>query len=168
MLKIYKQAFMKAFDFTGRATRKEFWVFSITAYILVVLLAIFTAICTSAGNISETSLIFVNTLAVILAIILIFPSIALAVRRLHDVGLSGFWLLYLNPTGIAIVFVVYLLSLDNTVDNIIERVKNVGSVWVGWLLAIPAWLIGATAALFLLTLYKGKEEDNEYGPNPYV
>ena len=63
---------------------------------------------------------------------------------------------------------VYLLALDNSVDNIIERVKNTGSVWVGWILAIPAWILGATAALFLLTLYKGKKEDNEYGPNPYV
>ena len=168
MLKIYTQAFMKAFDFTGRATRKEFWVFTITAYILVILLGIFTAMCTSIENISETAVFFVNTSSILLSIILIFPSIALAVRRLHDVGLSGFWLLYLNPAGLAVVFVVYLLALDNSVDNIIERVKNTGSVWVGWILAIPAWILGATAALFLLTLYKGKKEDNEYGPNPYV
>ena len=97
MLKIYTQAFMKAFDFTGRATRKEFWVFTITAYILVILLGIFTAMCTSIENISETAVFFVNTLSILLSIILIFPSIALAVRRLHDVGLSGFCIFSVKP-----------------------------------------------------------------------
>ena len=94
--------------------------------------------------------------------------ISLSVRRLHDLGLSGFWLWYLNPFGLPVVYMVYLLDLDSACNQVVEKIQKTGSTWLGWILAWLFWPVGAAATLFLLFLYNGKREDNEFGPNPYV
>ncbi|MBR2509888.1 MAG: DUF805 domain-containing protein [Lentisphaeria bacterium] len=158
----YKQTLSSSFSFSGRATRKEFWIFTIINFIIFFILGI---ICAALSAIISNDAPYF--LLVLLSVILIVPSISLTVRRLHDVGLSGFWVWYLNPTGLPIIFVVYLLGLDKSVDNIIERIRNIGSTWLGWILTIIFWAVGAPAAIFLLYLYAGKKEANEYGPSPY-
>ena len=148
--------------FTGRATRKEFWTSIIANFIL---LGVILGICSMFSSKFESSIPYV--LALIAIIIISITSIAVTVRRLHDLGLSGFWIWYLNPAGLPIIFVVYLLGLDKSVDNIFDRIKNLGSIWLGWILTLIFWSVGAPAAMFLLCLYAGKNEENEYGPSPY-
>lgn len=63
-------------DFNGRAPRSEYWWFILAQ-------ALIGAI---AGVISDT-------LNVISALIFLLPTIAVAVRRLHDIGKSGWWYL---------------------------------------------------------------------------
>lgn len=68
--------FRKYADFTGRASRSEYWWF-VLAYLIVAIVA---------GFIHEV-LYFVVVLAFLL------PLLAAGARRLHDIGKSGWWLL---------------------------------------------------------------------------
>ncbi|CAN7212983.1 DUF805 domain-containing protein [Mesorhizobium sp. LjNodule214] len=80
-------------NFNGRARRKEFWAFYICSIVVLVALSGFGILLNLAisgfGNGPRTSIGYVPALLFVLAMIL--PLIALIVRRLHDIGLTG-WL----------------------------------------------------------------------------
>jgi uncharacterized membrane protein YhaH (DUF805 family) len=93
----------KYVEFSGRARRKEFWMFVlISAVISLVLSIIDRAIGTDSAN-GGGLLKSIYGLAVLL------PSIAVAVRRLHDIGRSGWWLLlsFLIVIGWIILIIWY-------------------------------------------------------------
>ena len=69
-------------DFQGRAARPEYWWF-----------ALFNALASTLASIVDKGLIGYPVLQVIVALGLIIPTVAVAVRRLHDTDRSGFWLL---------------------------------------------------------------------------
>ena len=72
--------------FEGRARRKEYWSFYlINTLILIVFVAIAGA---NRGKIINPG----NVLIVLYLLALFIPSIAVTVRRLHDVGRSGWWI----------------------------------------------------------------------------
>ena len=93
----------KYVTFSGRATRSEFWWFFLFT-ILVNLAATsqassFVPILLDGQEMTENeSSYFLNNffflyLSTITSLILLLPSLAVAVRRLHDVGRSGWWIL---------------------------------------------------------------------------
>ena len=73
-------ALKKYADFNGRARRKEFWYFILFFYILV-FLAAFIGGALHIG----LGLYYICVLACLV------PSISVAVRRMHDVGKSGWY-----------------------------------------------------------------------------
>jgi uncharacterized membrane protein YhaH (DUF805 family) len=79
----------KYVDFSGRASRSEYWWFAL-AYVIVMVIT---------GAISET-------LSSLLALGALLPSLAVATRRLHDIGKSGWWQL-LVLTGIGFLLLLY-------------------------------------------------------------
>lgn len=84
--------------FQGRAQRKEYWMFVLFNFIVSIVLAILESIL----NISSV-LTGLYSLAVLL------PSLAVGVRRLHDTGRSGWWLLIsLIPLIGTIILLVFL------------------------------------------------------------
>jgi len=157
------QTLKKSFSFAGRATRREFWLFVVADLLLTFLLLVITNLM---GKIHVTLAEIFLYLTLAVFVLLLIPFVSVAVRRLHDVGLSGFWFWYLNPVGLPVIFVVYLLELDKAAERIVDKIQNIGSPWLGWILTWLFWPCGATAALVLLFLYAGKKEDNEFGPNP--
>lgn len=165
MVELIKQSLLKSFTFQGRATRREFWWLVLFINVVEVILLGLTAV---AFNIhSVVGWIFLApTLVVMLGLTISF--ISAAVRRLHDLSLSGFWFWYLNPCGLPVIFTVYLLNLDEASNLIIDKIQKIGSPWLGWILTLLFWPLGASAALLLLFLYAGKKADNEFGPNPYT
>lgn len=85
--------------FSGRARRKEYWMFTLISFVISLVLSIIGG------------LIGADFLAYIYAIAIIIPSLAVGVRRLHDTGRSGWWLLIaLIPLVGAIVLIVFLAS----------------------------------------------------------
>ena len=76
--------------FKGRARRREFWTFLLVNALLSYLLAMFCGIAQSMFYTDriDTSLV----LALFYAAVLL-PSLAAGVRRMHDVGKSGWYLL---------------------------------------------------------------------------
>ncbi|NLD50719.1 MAG: DUF805 domain-containing protein, partial [Clostridiaceae bacterium] len=83
----YLAVIKKYVDFTGRARRKEFWMFFLINAIIGIVLYILASVTGKAGNTLFTGLSSLYSLAVLL------PSIGVAVRRLHDIGKSGWWVL---------------------------------------------------------------------------
>ncbi|MBP1841676.1 DUF805 domain-containing protein [Formosa algae] len=71
-------------DFKGRARRKEYWMFFLFNIIISYAL-LFLGILLESGLLSTLSTIY--SLAVFL------PGLAVGVRRVHDVGKSGWYLL---------------------------------------------------------------------------
>ena len=71
-------------EFTGRARRKEFWMFTLIHLIITYGLII-------VGGVFELG--FVSIIAGIYIIGTIVPNLAVSVRRLHDTGKSGWWIL---------------------------------------------------------------------------
>ena len=74
--------FSKYIDFTGRAGRPEFWWF-----------ALFNLIASLILGIIDQALFGYEILGIIYALGVLLPGIAVAARRLHDIGRSGWWLL---------------------------------------------------------------------------
>lgn len=78
-------------QFSGRARRTEYWVFSLISFIITIALSLL-----------NENLATLYTLAVLL------PSLAVLVRRLHDTNRSGWWLLIaLIPVIGGIVLIVF-------------------------------------------------------------
>lgn len=73
--------------FNGRARRKEYWMFFLFNIIIVMILGFIEGI----ANINPTS--DDSILASIYQLAILIPSIAVGVRRMHDVGKSGWFLL---------------------------------------------------------------------------
>ena len=87
-------------NFTGRARRKEYWFFALVQFILLVIAQIIDVIL-------STDFIFY----MIAALALFIPSLAAAVRRLHDIGRSGWWfLIALIPLIGTILLIVWLAT----------------------------------------------------------
>ncbi|WP_024546438.1 DUF805 domain-containing protein [Picosynechococcus sp. NKBG15041c] len=98
----YINAWLNYTNFSGRTRRKEFW------YVFIVNLAISFAL-------SVLEQTFLGALASLLSIVyslaFLLPGIALGIRRLHDTGRSGWWLLIsLVPIIGAIVLIVFFAS----------------------------------------------------------
>lgn len=72
------------FDFDGRATRQEFWMFVLFNFIAAVLVGFINGLIFGDENMLLGNL---YSLAVLL------PSLGIAARRLHDIGKSAWWLL---------------------------------------------------------------------------
>ena len=153
------------FTYKGRATRLEFWSFVITTIILNLILSIFALLF---GLIHENLAIPFISLLSLIDFCLFFTGLAISVRRLHDLSLTGLWLLYLSQFGLPIVFMVNILNIDTSCNSVMEKISKACSNWVSWLLLPLFWFFGAPTALFLLMLYKGKDEENEFGPSPYA
>jgi uncharacterized membrane protein YhaH (DUF805 family) len=88
MISVVMDVLAKSFDFSGRATRKEFWVFTLA---MAVVLAAIVGIEINAGIFAQEGP--VGPFSCLFMLLLMFPSTAVMVRRFHDVGMSGWWCL---------------------------------------------------------------------------
>ncbi len=88
--------FRKYVTFSGRAPRSEFWWF------VLFMIIIFGG---GEGFKLTTGSIFNVRIDGILSVIFLLPSIAVATRRLHDTGKSGWWQL-ISFTGIGWIFLI--------------------------------------------------------------
>lgn len=84
MIEMYKKVVFENYaNFNGRARRREYWMFFLVNIIIGIVIGFV------AGLISEKLLIIAN----IYNLAILVPSIAVAVRRMHDVGKSGWFIL---------------------------------------------------------------------------
>ena len=96
----YLEAFKNYANFNGRARRQALWMFILLHMIVYALLV---GIDVSIGSIGLLSGIY--------SLAALIPSISVQVRRLHDVGRSGWWLLIsFVPVVGAIVLLVFFLQ----------------------------------------------------------
>lgn len=90
--------------FQGRARRKEYWMFTLFSMLVYIGLMIIEGILGMGGEGGLGLLSILYSLGVLL------PSIGVTIRRLHDTGRSGWWLLIcLVPLVGGIVLLVFLV-----------------------------------------------------------
>jgi uncharacterized membrane protein YhaH (DUF805 family) len=109
----YSLALKKYADFTGRATKKEFTAPTIINIIVILTFNTLSSILEhrryylTKENL-ETLDIFYG-LTVLYLILWILPQLALIVRRLHDIGKSGWFILISLLPVIGNIFLIYLM-----------------------------------------------------------
>ena len=103
----YLAVLKKYAEFSGRARRKEYWMFALVSFLVSVVIGVLATMVSALGVLT-----WVYTLATLI------PSIAVGVRRLHDTGRSGWWgLLALIPLIGTIIVVVFLCQDGQAGDN---------------------------------------------------
>lgn len=78
----YTDVLKKYADFSGRARRQEFWMFFLFNLAALIVVAIID------GVIGTTPWLYA-----LYAVATFLPNLALSVRRMHDLGKSGWWIL---------------------------------------------------------------------------
>ena len=87
-MKWYLEVWKKYAVFSGRARRKEYWMFVLFNLIVAFAIGFVTGLI---GALTGSVISSVANLVYSLAIAV--PSVAVGVRRMHDIGRSGWWLL---------------------------------------------------------------------------
>lgn len=109
----YLDAWKKFAVFQGRSRRKEYWFFALGNFIVVVVLSVVDGMTgTSFGVDSGYGL-----LSGLFCLAIVIPSIAVAVRRLHDVGRSGWWVLLGMVPLLGLVLLYFALLDSQPGDN---------------------------------------------------
>lgn len=142
------------FSFPGRTRRSHFWIGWL--------------ICLGAGVVSN----FLPFIGFLIGLALIWPNLAITVKRLHDMGLSG-WLA-------AVPYVANIVGFIAAAGMIgVQAVANASAIESEDPAAIMALIAPAFGVLALLVvvnlgfllwvgLVDSQAGDNRYGPNPKV
>jgi uncharacterized membrane protein YhaH (DUF805 family) len=127
--------------FTGRATRREFWVFALL-FAACTLLAHYA----DAADGERTPIAAGMGLIELLVFLgLLMPFVAVGARRLHDSGRSGWWLL---------VFYLPYLGFVAAAGNEAATLVAAGAFVIGFIV------------LVVLLLLSGNGGENRFGPDP--
>jgi len=93
-------------NFTGRARRKEYWMF-----------ALFSAIISIVLMLIEYLIGLPQSLSSLYSLAVLLPGLGVGVRRLHDTGRSGWWLLLALVPFIGAIVLIVFFCLDSTPGN---------------------------------------------------
>ena len=96
-------------DFNGRARRKDYWVFTLWSAIISFVLCFLVGFPLRFSGVDDAiSLSIVYGIVYLFGLAILLPSIALGVRRLHDIGKSGLWYLScLVPVAGSILLLIF-------------------------------------------------------------
>ena len=97
----YIKCFKQFADFSGRARRKEYWYF-----------LLFNLIIGTVFGIIDI-LLYTEVFTTVVALVVLIPGIAVAVRRMHDIGKSGWMLLIALIPIIGAIWLLVLLATDS-------------------------------------------------------
>ena len=96
-------------NFNGRARRAEYWSFALCAGVI-------SAVFSVLYNVTDAGLF--NTLGYLFSLAVLVPGLAVAWRRLHDIGKKGTWyLIGLVPVVGWIVLIVWFCREGEPGDN---------------------------------------------------
>ncbi len=113
----YINVLKKYATFSGRATRSEYWYFVLIYSITyTILMGIDFAIGTFSKELMENGS-FLGFLSTAYSLVLFLPSLAVTVRRLHDINKSGWWVLFIFVPIIGFILLVVYLCTNSKEDN---------------------------------------------------
>ncbi len=157
--------YKRFFDFKGRSRRKEFWMYTLFVFLVMIVLTILDNLLGLGGNATgETDLssttvgaagaVSGGLLTGLFSLVTFIPGLAVSVRRLHDLDRTGWWILL--PLGFYLLGAVLLFSagMVNT------------AVMAGGAMVLMG--IGLLTAILLLVWYcmPGTAGPNRFGEDP--
>ena len=104
----YWKALKNYAGFSGRSRRREYWFFSLFSLLMTLALSLLDLII---YNLSSETILGMFTGAYGLGVIM--PTLAVAIRRLHDTGKSGWWILINFFPAIGNLIFIFFLLLDS-------------------------------------------------------
>jgi uncharacterized membrane protein YhaH (DUF805 family) len=123
------------FDFQGRARRSVFWWYILVVFILGIIAYIIDR------------LLGMQIISGLLSLALLLPNLGVSVRRLHDVGKSGWWILL--PLAPWLLMIICFFMFQWTLAMVFGVVTLATWVLLIWWYAQP-----------------GISGQNAYGPDP--
>lgn len=107
-------------DFNGRARRQEFWMFVLINFAISVAITLIATLITP-------ELAILNTLY---SLAVLVPSIAVGVRRLHDIGKSGwlYFLILIPVIGVILLIVWWATDSEEGPNDWGPNPKGIGNV----------------------------------------
>jgi uncharacterized membrane protein YhaH (DUF805 family) len=153
-------------DFNGRSRRTEYWLWFLFQIIASIVFGVLKSII---GNTAEI-LNFIFSLAILL------PTIAVGVRRFHDVNRTGWWILF--PFAVFVVAMVVFFSINGA--SFINNMKSFADIGPNptpdqamamlTALAPMAWVFlvwfAAGVVTFVFQVTDGTPGPNRFGPDP--
>ena len=95
----YAKCWKQYADFSGRARRTEYWMFALVNFGIALLLELILGFT------------FLYFLTYVYSLAIFIPSLAVCVRRLHDIGRSGWWyLIGLVPVVGWIILIIWFCT----------------------------------------------------------
>lgn len=109
----YLNAWRRYIDVSGRSRRREYWFFVLFNLLISIGLGIIDG-ALGLGNADAG----IGLLSGVYGIAVFLPSLAYAVRRCHDIGRSGWWLLLLIiPLLGPLIILIFMLMDSEPNDN---------------------------------------------------
>ncbi len=116
-------------DFRGRSTRAGYWWATLAIVLIYIVLGVLTAILSSNREYYESPINGVMLfLIIVISLGLIVPSLALAVRRLRDVGLKSKAILVLY----IVYYAVYLTWMMSFYSSALNSISMITSMYSGY------------------------------------
>ena len=124
------------FNFSGRATRAEYWWWGLFIVPAGIVLAVVDTLTGTMGMLVGMWVVQMVELAVLV------PSLALGARRLHDINRTGWWQLL-------------------WVGLLIHEINLTGWWQLLWFVLLIGWIV-----LIVWAIKRGDKGPNKYGPGP--
>lgn len=139
------------FSPNGRVSRKGYWLgWTLPSALIAVVASIIDA---ASGEVST------GTASALATLLTAWPNFAITVKRYHDRGMSGWWVLWSILIVLGCLFPVFAATEEIGLGNIINPWL---SAWIGLYCAVWAVIAFALVVYFL----PGERGANRYGADP--
>ncbi|RQS73449.1 DUF805 domain-containing protein [Burkholderia sp. Bp8963] len=109
-----RSVFNQYATFEGRARRAEYWYFALLTSLVSIACQVIAAVAREASSVA----LLLAIVALLASLALLVPSLAVTVRRLHDTGRSGWFLLIaFIPLIGGIILLVWMCARGNAGPN---------------------------------------------------
>ncbi len=161
----YLSVLKKYAVFNGRASRSEYWYFFLFNAIISSVLALLVVV-------PKIGLLFA-LIRIIYVLAVIIPSLAVSIRRLHDIGKSGWWYFIIFIPFVGAIWLLVLYVVDSSPgDNkygpnpkgiVTAEPNGKINVWIIVAIVIASLLIigGILASIVLVSLNNARDKAND-------
>lgn len=171
--------FRKYFDFKGRARRSEYWWYCLFSVVACLIWALFGTLLLAlpvgmaVQHVSGNETAGLTTMIIILFVPLLFlvlPSFSVQVRRLHDTGRSGWWVVVSCILGIAASALPFIFfGWDAAQFELFEEYSRSFelSTAAGVTYAVLSVATNAVSIILIVfSIFDSHKTENKYGPSP--
>src|SRR6185503_4484133 len=140
--------YKRAFDYSGRSRRMEYWAFALFAFVLLnVVGGVSNAV--GIGDIGRNGHRDGGILGLLTLLGVVVPGLAVAVRRLHDINFAGWWLAL--PAAPVIGWAILILA-------------HLNPEWLFRIFLIA--IVVSPLVLLVLMFLPGTRGPNRFGDDP--